>query len=109
VEGPAHAGIRVQRWDVESNFFTVQSSAADHVVLRLFSYPAWSVRVNGREVTTSPRAGTGQMLVPVEVGMNRVEIRFGRTPDRTAGGGVSLVAVVGLLGWRFWSRRHAAV
>ena len=107
VEGAARAEIRVQRWDAEAHEFTVQSSAADQVALRLFSYPAWSARVNGHEVTTSSRAGTGQMLVPVEPGMNRVEIRFVRTWDRTIGGWISLLTLIGLLGWGVRSRHFA--
>ena len=86
VDGPAHAAIRVQRWDAESKMFTAEMSAADQVALRLFRYPAWRVEVNGRVVETAARAETGQMLVPVEAGMNRVEIRFVRTWDRVGGG-----------------------
>ena len=100
-EGPSRTGIRVQRWDPEAKDFVVESSAADRVVLRLFSYPAWNVRVNGRNVAASSRAGTGQMLVPVEAGINRVEIRFVRTWDRTLGGWISIVTALGIFGWVF--------
>ena len=86
VNGPAHAAIHVQRWDAESRIFTAEMSAEDQLALRLFRYPAWRVEVNGRAVETAARAETGQMLVPVAAGMNRVEIRFVRTWDRTAGG-----------------------
>ena len=108
IEGTAHADIRVQRWDPEMKEFTVQSSAADQVALRLFSYPAWSARVNGHEVATGFHSGTGQMLVPVEAGMNRVEIRFGRSWDRKLGGWISILTVLGLLGWGFASKPHPA-
>ena len=83
----------------------MDASAADRVALRLFPYPAWKVLVNGQAVETSARAGTGQMLVPVAAGMNRVEITFVRTWDRTAGGWISVAAGLWLLGWRFASRR----
>jgi hypothetical protein len=105
VDGPARAAIHVQHWDTESKEFSVDASAADHVALRLFPYPAWKVLVNGQPVETSARADTGQMLVPVEAGMNRVEITFVRTWDRAVGGWISFVAGIGLLGWRFASRR----
>jgi 6-pyruvoyl-tetrahydropterin synthase related domain len=109
VDGAAHADIRVQRWDAEIREFTVQSSAQDQVALRLFSYPAWNARVNGRNVVTSSRAGTGQMLVPVQAGMNRVEIRFVRTWDRRLGGSISFLTALGLLGLGIRSRtRHEA-
>jgi hypothetical protein len=97
VAGPAHAAIDVLSWDVESMTFTAQMSAADRVVLRHFRYPAWRVLVNGREVETTAREGTGQMLIPVSEGMNRVEVRFVRTWDRTAGGWISFVTAVSTL------------
>jgi 6-pyruvoyl-tetrahydropterin synthase related domain len=97
VAGPAHAAIDVLSWDAESKTFTAQMSAADRVVLRLFCYPAWRVLVNGREVETTAREGTGQTLIPVSEGMNRVEVRFVRTWDRTAGGWISVVTAVSTL------------
>jgi 6-pyruvoyl-tetrahydropterin synthase related domain len=106
VNGPAHAAIRVFYWNAESRFFTAEMSAPDQLALRLFCYPAWRVEVNGRIVQTSAREGTGQMLVPVEAGMNRVQITFLRTWDRTLGGWISLVTAVSmLLWWRFMARR----
>jgi hypothetical protein len=108
VDGPARAAIHVQRWDAESKEFTVDASAADHVALRLFPYPAWNVLVNGEAVGISARPGTGQMLVPVAHGMNRVEVTFVRTWDRTVGAWISVAAGLGLLGWRFASRRVAS-
>jgi len=40
--------------------------------------------------------------------MNRVEIRFGRTWDRKLGGWISILTVLGLLGWGFASKPHPA-
>lgn len=105
VAGPAHAAINVLHWDAESKIFTVQMSAPDQVVLRLFRYPAWHAEVNGREVETSLRQSTGQMLVPVSEGMNRVEIRFMRTWDRAAGAWISLVTAAGVISWIVWRQR----
>lgn len=108
VDGTAHAAIHVYQWNAESKFFTADMSAPDQVVLRLFSYPAWKVEINGRVVPTSERAGTGQMLVPVDAGMNRVQITFIRTWDRTVGGWISLITALGMSGW-FVLRRKSAV
>jgi 6-pyruvoyl-tetrahydropterin synthase related domain len=108
VVGPARAAIDVLRWEAESKLFTAQMSADDQVALRLFRYPAWQALVNGLVVETTARQGTGQMLVPVLAGMNRVEIRFVRTWDRVAGGWISFVAAAGVITWFFWSRRRPA-
>ena len=104
VNGPAHAAIDVLHWDVESKIFTVQASAADRVALRLFRYPAWRAFVNGHEVQTTARVGTGQMLVPIATGMNRVEVRLVRTWDRSLGGWISLLTMAGVI-FEMWRQR----
>lgn len=107
VDGTAHAAIRVLQWKAESKVFVAEMSAPDRLALTLFSYPAWRVDVNGHEVETSQREGTGQMLVPVQAGINRVQITFTRTWDRTLGGTISLLTA-GLLLLARWRRRAAA-
>jgi hypothetical protein len=99
VAGPAHAAINVLHWDAESKIFTVQASAADQVALRLFRYPAWRAFVNGHEVETSAREGTGQILVPISAGMNQVELRFVQTWDRAVGGWITLISIASVLVW----------
>ncbi len=103
VAGPAHGAIRVSRWDAESRMFTAEMSVPDQLALRLFRYPAWQAKVNGHVVETAS-TDTGQMLVPVEAGMNRVQITFVRTWDRTAGGWSALVAVMSMILWLLQTR-----
>jgi hypothetical protein len=93
VDGPARAAIHVLQWDPEFKLFTAEMSAPDNLALHLFNYPAWRVEVNGHVVQAGTRDGTGQMLVPVEAGINRVQIVFVRTWDRRAGGWISIVAI----------------
>ena len=107
VEGRARAAIHVTRWDAESKAFTAEMSASDQLALRLFPYPAWQTEVNGRVIQTSTRAGSGQMLVPVEAGMNRVEIRFVRTWDRSLGWWISILTTAALALWSFRVRAKA--
>jgi 6-pyruvoyl-tetrahydropterin synthase related domain len=106
VAGPAHAAIRVLQWNAESKTFTAQMSGPDQLALRLFLYPAWRVEDNGSAVQTSARAGTAQMLIPVQAGMNRIQITFTRTWDRVAGAWVSVIAWAGLLFWFVRFRRQ---
>lgn len=94
VVGPAHAAIRVSDWSAERKLFTAEMSSPDNLALHLFNYPAWRVEVNGRRVEAGTREGTGQMLVPVEPGANRVQITFVRTWDRWIGGWISLLAII---------------
>jgi len=109
VVGGAHAAIRILRWGAESKTVTADMSAPDQLAVRLFPYPAWKVEVNGRVVETAAREGTGQMVVPVQAGMNRVQITFVRTWDRRLGGWISAVAVIAMLAWIFVLRRRASV
>jgi hypothetical protein len=85
--------VRIQSWSAESNLFTAKVRQPGRLVLRLFNYPAWRVEVNGQVVATATREVTGQMLIPVQAGENRVQIRFMRTSDRTAGAVTSVAAV----------------
>jgi hypothetical protein len=106
VEGPARAAIHVFRWDAAWKEFTAHISAADRLALRLFPYPGWQVEVNDHVVATQARPGTGQMLVPVEAGMNRVKIHFVRTRDRIIGGWISALSALAVLFWGFWESKR---
>jgi hypothetical protein len=103
VDGPAHAAIHVSEWKPEVKLFMAEMSVPDNLALRLFNYPAWRVEVNGQPAQAGTREGTGQMLVPVGAGANRVQITFIRTWDRAAGAWISLLAIV--LALVFWSFR----
>jgi hypothetical protein len=94
VDGPARAAIRVSDWTAERKLFTAEMSGPDNLALHLFNYPAWRVEVNGQIVQAGTREGTGQMLIPVEAGANRVQITFTRTWDRKLGGWISLLALI---------------
>jgi hypothetical protein len=86
--------VRIQRWNAESKLFTAEISQPGQLLLRLFNYPAWRVEVNGQIVATTTRSVTGQMLIPVQAGENRVQITLTRTWDRTLGGIVTAVTAL---------------
>jgi len=111
-EGHGTARIHVLQWAPESKYFTADVSQRGKLVLRLFNYPAWRVEVDGRLVSAETREVTGQMMIPVDAGDNRVQITFMRTRDRTVGGIVSGVTVIAMLTLLYFSgsfrlsRRH---
>jgi len=49
--------------------------------------------VNGHKVRAVPGVA-GQMTVPVDAGVNHVQVTFGRTWDRTAGGWISVITAL---------------
>jgi len=95
-QGGGAARIHVLQWAPESKSFTADVSQSRKLVLRLFNYPAWRVEVNGRLISAETREVTGQMLIPVQAGENRVRITFARTWDRTVGGVVSGVTAIAM-------------
>lgn len=102
VDGPEHAAIHVLQWNAESKLFTAEMSAPARLALHLLNYPAWKVEVNGRDMPAGTREMTGQMLVPVEAGANRVRITFIRTWDRKLGGWISLLTALLMMVWAGW-------
>jgi hypothetical protein len=104
VDGAAHAAIHVALWNAESKLFTAEMSAPANVAVRLFNYPAWQVDVNGRQVLVASREGSGQMLVPLEAGANRVQITFVRTWDRKMGVWISILSALAMICWLFIMR-----
>jgi len=86
--------LHEERWTAEEKVLTVTLREETQLKIRLLNYPAWRVEVNGRQVQASAREGTGQMLVPVEAGANRVQISFARTWDRSLGGWISIIALI---------------
>ena len=106
-EGSPRVQVKVQHWDPELKVFTADTREPGKLVLRLFNYPAWKVQVNGRVASTETQEVTGQMIIPVDAGENRVEIRLVRTWDRTLGGVISGVTVLLLLAVAALSRKKS--
>jgi hypothetical protein len=74
-------------------------STPGYLVLKLRSYPAWQVKVNGRTVTGLPARQDGLMAVPVAQGPVTVAVDWTTTRDVLAGrwvSGVFLVLLAGL-------------
>jgi hypothetical protein len=93
VQGGGKARVNVERSQGESKQFVVDVSSPANLVLHLFNYPAWHVEVNGHPMTAESQENTGQMIIPVSAGENRVRVTFLRTWDRTLGGIISLIAL----------------
>jgi hypothetical protein len=54
---------------------------AGYLVLRLLSFPAWSVRVNGQPVNALPQRADGLIAVPVPSGLINLTVDWTTTPD----------------------------
>jgi hypothetical protein len=76
------------------NAFTAQ---AGFLILRLRTYPAWRVTVNGQLAAGLPARLDGLMVVPVPQGPVNLTVDWTTTPDVIAGRCVSVVALLGLI------------
>ncbi len=104
---PAHGiELQIEHWSAERKAFATESSSPVTLALRLLNYPAWEVRVDGTQVPGKSADNTAQLLVPVPAGRHRVEVRFRRTWDRTAGAALSLICAGGLLAFGAAERRR---
>lgn len=102
----AGIGLHVERWTAENKAFTVESVAPVALALRLIHYPVWEVQVDGKRARITALPMTAQILVPLAAGDHRIELHFRRTWDRSAGGGISCLAIVALVGLAWIFRRR---
>jgi Family of unknown function (DUF6077)/6-pyruvoyl-tetrahydropterin synthase related domain len=91
---------QVLAWGPIEKHFTVYAVTPRNLTVRLFSYPAWEVKVNGKPTKTRTTDVTRLMVIPLPAGDSDVHIYFRRTSDRVVGNVVSLISL-GLLiaGW----------
>lgn len=102
---PPDARLAVEQAKTEERLFSVESSAPVKIEAGLFYYPAWQADVNGSRVALEMNPETGEMIVPVPAGHTRVRLFLARTPDRTAGGVLSLAAFALVAVMAFAGRR----
>lgn len=66
------------------------------LVLRLLSYPAWSIRVNGQLVSNLPHRDDGLIAVPVPQGSVNLQIDWTTAPDVLLSRFITLLGVLAL-------------
>ncbi len=85
-------------WGQTEKRFTVHAAASQNITVRLFSYPAWNVVVNGKPTETRRTDVTGLIVIPIAAGDSDVRIHLRRTTDRLVGEIVSLISLGLLIG-----------
>jgi len=76
----------------------VQAEAPFTLEVLTFDFPGWRARVNGAEVPITPAVPHGFITFPVPSGESLVQVEMSQTAPRWLGYGVSLAAVLGVLG-----------
>ena len=105
----ADTKIAMQEWTSSRKRFAVETDAPVTLAVRLLSYPAWEVQVDGKSARTSATPETAEILLSLDPGQHEVQIQFLRTPDRIAGGTISLLLVIGLAGFVLIQRSRRAL
>jgi hypothetical protein len=77
------------------------------LILRLRTYPAWQVKVNGRLATALPQREDGLMAVPVPQGPVDLTVDWTTTPDVLIGRWLSALAVFLLAAFWLLERKLA--
>lgn len=101
--------IVVERWTPEDKTVQVDSPRPARLALRLLDYPAWRVEVNGSQVRPEHAEDFGQIIVPVPAGQLRVNVRFTRTRDRTAGIATSIASCLAAMLLLFVGKRKPEI
>lgn len=73
---------------------TAQAPHAGYLVLRLRTYPAWRIRLNGAPVSALPPRQDGMMAVPVPQGPVDLAVDWTTTRDVVIGRALSAVAIL---------------
>jgi hypothetical protein len=84
---------QVLAWGPIEKHFTVHAATPQNLTVRVFSYPAWEVEVNGKPTKTRTTDVTRLIVIPLAAGDSDVHIYFRRTSDRLIGNVVSLISL----------------
>ena len=82
---------------------------AGYLVLRLVSYPAWHIRVNGQSLTALPKRGDGLIVVPVPQGPVDLTVDWSTSPDVVVGRWVSAFSLLLLIALWWVELRRASL
>jgi hypothetical protein len=104
-QGSCDATMRWQTDHPEHRLIRGAFNHAGFLILRLRSYPAWRIAVNGLAVASLPRRTDGLIAVPVPEGQVDLTLDWTTTPDVVAGRWLSGLAVLLLTGLWIFERK----
>ena len=93
----------------DSEHRTLQAQIPDtgYLVLRLLSFPAWRIRVNGRTVSSLPNRDDGLVVIPIPRGAVQINVDWTTTPDVRLSRWISLLGVLALTGVGILERKSS--
>jgi hypothetical protein len=103
--GGCSAGFKAVLFQPEHKQVTGVADYPGYLLVKLRSYPAWRVTVNGRPTNPAVEPEYGLMAVPVPQGPVKVIIDWGTTSDVIAGRWISVVSLLLFIGLWLLERR----
>jgi hypothetical protein len=99
----------VTGWETDPEHLRIRALTTHEgfLVLRLLSYPAWSIRMNGQPVSDLPAREDGLLAVPIPQGEVNLTVDWTTTPDVILSRWVTAVSVL-LLALVFLFERRCA-
>ncbi len=92
-------------WRNQFRRFHVESPTGGSVLVRTTAWLAWQVDVNGdRTVGDVEGDEDGRIVVAIPPGHSDVTIRYVGTPNQRAGTLLSIVTLLGLIGFAAWAK-----
>jgi hypothetical protein len=104
-QGSCEATVAAKLRQPEHMGIATVISHSGYLILRLRSYPAWRITVNGRLVTNLPGRADGLIAVPVPPGPVDLKVDWSTTEDVLAGRWVSALTLLLLTGLGFLERK----
>ena len=105
-QGSCDATYAESAQDSEHHRLFADIPHAGYLVLRLRSYPAWRLNVNGHAVSNMPSRDDGLMAIPVSPGRVELTADWTTTPDVLLGRFISIGALVLITLLWFLDRRR---
>lgn len=103
------ANVKIERWNADRMSAVVSTERSGYAVLRLTDYPAWRVTRNGAQIGERPHRADGLMVIPLNPGVNQIDVRWRLTADQWTGIGIFLAALAITLGLGWKERRRLDV
>ena len=86
---------------------TTVAAQPGFLILRLVSYPAWRITVNGRSTAPADPRDDGLLAIPIPQGPVDLRVDWANTSDVFAGRWLSGLALLAFAGLGYWERRQA--
>ncbi len=104
-QGGCETTLHWQSGEPEQKTLRAVLPHAGYMILRLRSYPAWQIAVNGRSLDSLPRRDDGLIAVPVPQGPVDLTVDWTTTPDVIAGRWLSSLPCCCSQDFGFWKRK----